>query len=176
MKRMATGFFAMALTALSMQPVLAQDAAATAARVEVTPGDFSQMREIKHLHGAQKRDTTQAIQTLADWLQSQAERSLPAGQSLQVTLRDVDLAGEYEPGRTDMYDIRVVKDLYPPRIELDYRLSDASGTVLREGEATLRDIGFLRSVGPMGNDSLRYEKRMLRDWLRSLAIASDGQG
>lgn len=175
MKRMTTGCCMMLLAVALVGPALAQEEGAAASRVGVSVGDFSQMREVKHLRGAQKRDTTQAIQALADWLQRQAERSLPADQSLQVTLRDVDLAGDYEPGRADMYDIRVIKDIYPPRIELDYRLADASGAVLREGEATLRDTGFLQGAGPMGNDSLRFEKRMLRDWLRSLAVAPDGQ-
>ena len=143
----------------------AQDAAA-AARVNVEVGDFSQMRELKHLSGMQRRDTEQSIQALAKWLQHQAARRLPAGETLQVTLRDVDLAGDYEPGRTDGYDIRVVKDLYPPRIELEYRLDDADGKPLRQGEATLRDTGFLFGIGPMGSDPLRFEKRMLDDWLR----------
>ena len=168
MKRMTTGFCAMALAVALVQPALAQDEAAS--RVEVTLGEVSQMREVKYLQGAQRRDTTQTIQLLADWLQRQAERNLPADQTLHVTLRDVDLAGEYEPGRMGgMHDIRIVKDLYPPRIELDYRLSDAAGTVLREGDVTLRDIGFLHGAGTIGSDALRYEKRMLRDWLHALA-------
>lgn len=175
MKRMATGLCTMMLAVALVQPALAQEEVADASRVDVSLGDFSKMREVKHLRGAQQRDTTQAIQLLADWLQSQAERSLPADQSLKVTLRDVDLAGEYEPGRMgSMYDVRIIKDIYPPRIELDYRLSDASGAVLREGEVTLRDTGFLLGAGPIGSDALRYEKRMLRDWLRSLVSAPDG--
>lgn len=172
MKRMATGLCAMALALALVQPVLAQDEVAS--RVEVALGDVSQMRELKHLRGSQQRDTTQAIESLADWLKRQAERSLPVDQSLRVTLRDVDLAGEYEPGRMGgMYDVRIIKQIYPPRIELDYHLSDAAGAVLREGEVTLRDTGFLLGAGPVGNDSLRYEKRMLRDWLRSLAHLQD---
>ena len=176
MKRTATTFCVMALAFAVAQPLPAQEEAAAGSRVAVTLDDVSRMREVKHLRGAQQRDTTQAIQSLAGWLQHQAERRLPAEQSLQITLRDVDLAGEYEPGRmSDMHDIRIIKTLYPPRIELEYRLSDASGTVLREGEATLRDTGFLLGAGPLGSDPLRYEKRMLRDWLRSITMQEERQ-
>lgn len=175
MKRMmATVFCAMASALAWMPFAQAQGDGSAASRIEVSLGDVSQMREVKHLRGTQQHATTRSIEALAEWLKQQAERSLPADRSLQVTLRDVDLAGEYEPGRTDMYDIRVVKDIYPPRIELDYRLGDASGALLREGEATLRDIGFLHGATPVGNDTLRYEKRMLRDWLRSLSSVQDG--
>lgn len=169
MKKAAKRLCVMTLVVAMASPLWAQEEVATDSRVEVGLGDFSVMREVKHLRGAQQRDTTRAIESLADWLQQQAERSLPAEQALQVTLRDVDLAGEYEPGRMgDMYDVRIIKDIYPPRIELDYRLSDASGAVLSEGEATLRDIGFLLHAGSPASDALRYEKRMLRDWLRSI--------
>lgn len=175
MKRMTTGFFAMALALASMPPAQAQDDVtdAAASRVSVTLGDFSDMREVRHLRGTQKRSTTQSIQSLADWLQRQAERSLPQDQSLEVVLRDVDLAGEYEPGRVGMHDIRVVKDIYPPRIELEYRLSDAAGATLRQGEVIVRDSGFLFGAGAADSDPLRFEKRMLRGWLRSLVIETD---
>lgn len=166
---------ALALVMVPMTQVRAQEnpAGSSASRVEVTLGDVPQMREVKHLRGAQLRDTTRSIQALADWLGKQAERSLPADQSLQVTLRDVDLAGEYEPGQADLYDVRIIKDIYPPRIELDYTLSGADGAVLRRGETTLRDTGFL-SGGMIGeNDPLRFEKRMLRSWLRSILVAAD---
>ena len=177
MKRTAATFCVMALAFAVAQPLPAQEEAAAGSRVAVTLGDVSRMREVKHLHGAQQRDTTRAIESLADWLQQQVERSLPAEQALQVTLRDVDLAGEYEPGRMgDMYDVRIIKDIYPPRIELDYRLSDASGAVLSEGEATLRDIGFLLHAGSPASDALRYEKRMLRDWLRSITTMEENPG
>ena len=65
-----------------------------------------------------------------------------------------------------LQDVRVVKDLYPPRIELAWEFVGADGEVLREGEGTLRDLNFLTGSGLLDGDPLRYEKRMLRDWLR----------
>ncbi|MCX7556062.1 DUF3016 domain-containing protein [Xanthomonadaceae bacterium JHOS43] len=174
MNRMYRGIFVMALATAWLPLAIAQDGIIDAtSRVDVDVADIGQMREVKHQHGTRKLDTTRSIQALASWLQSEAERRLPADQRLHITLRDVDLAGEYEPTSSLMNDIRVIKDIYPPRIELDYRLTDAAGTVLSEGDATLRDIGFLQKSDTKINDPLRFEKRMLGNWLRGIAHTSD---
>ena len=46
-------------------------------------------------------------------------------------------------------------------------LTNADGTTLRKGEANLSDLAYLNRGTPNSNDPLRYEKRMLDDWLRS---------
>lgn len=135
--------------------------------VTVELGDFDAMRELKRLRGHQRRDTERQIEDLAKWLAQRAERSLPQGQTLSITLHDVDLAGDYEPGRDpDMRNVRVVRELYPPQIEISWRVSDAAGATLDEGEATLRDLGFLTTMNLRTSDPQRYEKRMLDKWLR----------
>lgn len=136
-------------------------------RVTVQLGDFSQMRELRHLQGFQRSDTEKAIERLARWLQRQAERRVPAGQRLEITLRDVDLAGDYEVSGRLGQDVRVIRELYPPRIELDYRLSEADGKVLQQGQADLRDTAFLLS-GVTDDEPLRHEQRLLGNWLRAL--------
>ncbi len=152
-------------------PTRAQDSTAanvatTTSPVTVELGDFDSMREVKRLRGLERRDTEQAIGRLASWLGKRAERVLAPGQTLEITLRDVDLAGDYEPGRgPDMQNVRVVKDLYEPRIELTWKLADAAGATLGEGDATLRDPAFLSAGGTLATDPLRYEKRMLAKWL-----------
>lgn len=156
------------LAGIASGKVLAQDASAPASEAAVTVdlGDFDQMRELKFLRGTPRRDTERAIQTLSGWLEKRAGRLLPEGQRLQITLRDVDLSGDYFPGRRpDMDHVRIVKDTYPPRIELSWRLEGADGAVLDEGETVLTDLGFTLG-SPNTNDPLRHEKRMLGNWLR----------
>ena len=49
-----------------------------------------------------------------------ANEVLPAGQTLTVTFTDIDLAGDFEPWRGGQaMDIRIVKDVYPPRMDLE---------------------------------------------------------
>ncbi|TFL11268.1 DUF3016 domain-containing protein [Pusillimonas caeni] len=55
------------------------------------------------------------------------------------------------PRRSGLNDVRIVRDIYPPRLDLDYQLSDEHGATLREGSATLRDPSFQRpNIQPLG--------------------------
>lgn len=116
--------------------------------------------------GAMPVDRGTWIRPLAEYLRGQAERRLPPGHRLEVELLDVNRAGEYEPGRhTGATDLRVVRDLYPPRIHLRFRHLDGSGAVVAEGERRLVDSGFLQRSSGLDSDPLRFEKRLLDDWL-----------
>lgn len=112
-------------------------------------------------------DTTYADQ-LRDHLADQARRYVPAGQTLQITFTDIDMAGDFEPWRGIRWsDIRVVKDLYPPRVVFSFRLVDAEGNILKEGKRDLRELGFMMNASFLdNNDSLRHEKSLIDDWLR----------
>ena len=128
------------------------------------PADFSEMTRgqdrIETLRGTWVRD-------LAGYLRSSATERLQAGETLEVELLDVDRAGDYEPWhgpRGD--DIRITRDIYPPRINLRFRHLDAGGQVLAEGERRLSDGGFMsRTLSHRSTDPLRYEKQLLDDWL-----------
>jgi len=81
---------------------------------------------------------------------------------------EIDMAGEYEPPvrRGQRCETRIYRDVYPPRIDLEFRLTDAEGRTVRSGQRRLRDPWYLTRVDlPLG-DPLRYEKRLLQDWLR----------
>ena len=75
------------------------------------------------------------------------------------------MAGEFHPPGAPR-DTRIVKDMYPPRIELDFRLLRADGTVEKEGARKLRDSSFLWGSSPITQESMRYEKGLLDDWLK----------
>ena len=96
-----------------------------------------------------------------------AKRFVPAGCKLAITFTDIDLAGDFEPWhgpRTD--DIRIVRDLYPPRLALTFRVTDADGRVVQEGRRELRDLAFLFKLPSVfRDDPLRHEKALLDDWL-----------
>lgn len=140
-----------------------------ASRVEVTwtnPADFAEARQSPSF-GVGRQEPEEWLGELAKHLQRRAERVLAPGQHLNVTFTDVKRAGTYEPWRGPLWnDIRVIKDIYPPRIDLRFTLTGADGATLREGERSLRDIAFLSRSTPTQNDPLRYEKRLLDDWLR----------
>ena len=65
-----------------------------------------------------------------------------------------------------MDDVRIVKDIYPPRIDLQFRVRDAKGNVIKEGERKLRDLSFMMNLRLNNHDPLRYEKTLIDDWMR----------
>ena len=109
-----------------------------------------------------------SLTDLAKYLRKRAETQLPAGERLQLTIVDIDRAGDYEPWRSlHRQDVRIVRDIYPPRMTVQYKRFDASGAVVAEGERKITDPGFLVNASPLHDtDPLRYEKRMIDSWLR----------
>lgn len=109
-------------------------------------------------------------------LQRLAERHLAAGDSLTIEVLDIDLAGRFEAlGLRNGTDLRVVRDVTWPRIDLRYVLS-RGGQVLARGEEQLSDKSFLMGGNRYpSSDRLCYEKAMLDDWFERL-VAKRRQG
>jgi hypothetical protein len=135
--------------------------------VEVKFGDLAKFTDLRVSISTNDRDR----QGLADELRRHIERvapaRLPADQKLSVLITDVDMAGEYPPITGGFSrDIRVIKDVYPPRIDLDFKLVRADGSVEREGHRQLRDAGFMWSTSPVTREQLAFEKALLDAWLQ----------
>ncbi|GAB3509814.1 DUF3016 domain-containing protein [Pseudoxanthomonas daejeonensis] len=128
------------------------------------PAQFSDLRFSNNRWEAQQGDW---VTQLARHLQERAQARLPAGQRMDVTITDIQRAGRYEPGAGINYShIRVMREIYPPRMTLNLRITGADGQVLAEGERKLSDMSYLQTGSTINTDNLRYEKRMIDDWLR----------
>ena len=129
------------------------------------PQAFSEIRYSRNRFEAERGDWVRGI---ARHLAKRAAGTLGPGERLDVVITDIELAGDFEPGAGRSDGVRIVRDIYPPRIDLSYTLYDASGDVIGSGERSLRDIGFLhRHAGTVGSgDPLRHEKRLVDDWVR----------
>jgi DUF3016 family protein len=93
-------------------------------------------------------------------------RCLAEGEKLELQVLDVDLAGRREWRRGPGYDLRVMREITWPRLDLAYVWRDKAGEVLGQGKARVADQSYLwRSAYVRGDpDELPYEKAMLRDW------------
>jgi hypothetical protein len=129
------------------------------------PAKFTELRQSSNRFEAERGDW---VQQLARYVQTSAAKPLQAGQTLDVTLVDIKRAGDYEPWHGPRgSDIRIMRDIYPPRITLQYTLKDASGRIIDEGDARLSDSGYLHNIGLKSDtDPLRYEKRLIDDWVK----------
>lgn len=175
----ATFLLAIGLAWVSAAAVAAAENA-TESRVAVSwtnPADFSEAKE-SYGTGLGRQPPDEWLGELAKHLRYRAERVLQQQERLEVTFTNVQRAGTYEPWRGPRFDdVRVIKDIYPPRIELTFTLTDSSGTVIKEGTRKLLDQSFLQRGRLNETDPLRFEKRMLDDWLRSeFPDAGDAHG
>ena len=130
--------------------------------VFVQPEKFTDVRDRQF---ASPPDKNPNLSGLRRYLETRGKRYLTGGQQLKIEFTDIDLAGDYEPiVHPSLDDVRIIKSIYPPRLQFRYRLTDASGRVLSEGEENLRDLGFDVHAITRNSDPLRYEKRMLERW------------
>lgn len=94
-------------------------------------------------------------------------RYLKDGQSLRIEVLNIDLAGQYEPWQPQFDDVRIMRDITPPRFKLRYALRQG-GKVLISGEENVTDMTYLwNSSARASSRRFAYEKDMLRDWFRN---------
>jgi hypothetical protein len=91
---------------------------------------------------------------------------LPEEYSWQVTITDVDLAGEVDHFATNTgQPIRVIKEVNPPAIRFNHQLRDQYGEEVVGGEEHFRDIRFMSRMSPGANTpEFESERMMLQDW------------
>lgn len=134
--------------------------------VFVEPENFRDFRDSQF-------QTEQIVSHLSDEFAAHvtklAKQYLTAEQRLEVRFTDIDLAGDFEPWQgAGLHDVRIVRDIYSPRMELEFRLLDAAGAVVKEGKRSLSDLGFLWSVSSINrSDALMHDKTLLTDWFRN---------
>jgi hypothetical protein len=106
------------------------------------------------------------LKMLSQHLQRSADKRLAPGHKLEVTFTDIDLAGDYLPSAAQNQDIRVIREIYIPRMKLSFRLLDENGKVINEGERRLSNMDFMNDLRLIGrNDPLFYDKNLLDDWI-----------
>lgn len=147
----------------------ALDPAKGPSQVEVVFFEPEKFTDVKDSYMGTDKGRDSTLEQIKEYLVTRGVRGLLPGQKLAITFTDVDLAGDYEPWRSGQWaDVRIVKEIYPPRLTLAFRLTDAEGKVVKEGQRDLRDIAFMMKI-TMGfrDDPLRHEKALLDDWLSS---------
>jgi hypothetical protein len=165
-----TPLFLGAIAGLSaIGSVLAADPAPSAgARAEVIFSAPEKYSDVRDAYTSTAMGEKAVLDQIRDFILLRSEKYVPAGQKLTVTFTDIDLAGDFEPWRgAQGMDIRIVKDVYPPRMDLEFKVTAADGTVIKEGKRQLRDLTFMGKITNNPRDPLRYEKNLLEDWFKN---------
>jgi hypothetical protein len=155
------------LGVVAVGAAVAASADKPAATVEVTFVAPEKFTDVKEDYMDSEKGREALLSELKQHLEKRGAKLLSANQRLEIKVTEVDLAGDFEPWRgPNFQDIRIVKDLYPPRVNLEFRLIGADGKVISEGKRELRDLGYMLSMAMPTSDPLRFDKEMLSDWLR----------
>lgn len=141
--------------------------AAFAGEAKVTwqaPDKYTDIREGSELRESFRTKLFQDFELIFDDLAKQ----LPDGYLFEITVTDVDLAGElgWMHGAS-WKDIRIFKNIYWPRMSFSYTLKDADQGLLVSGKADVKDLAFLSHGGRPGKTRFGYEERMLKDWFKN---------
>lgn len=114
--------------------------------------------------GIGSRTSPRVLDALKAHLEQLGAKKLPAGETLQITITDIDLAGRFDPQPGGNDRVRIMRDVDWPRIDLHYTLQQ-DGRTLADADASLSDMNYLASSSlRRSTDPLRYEKDMLDAW------------
>ena len=162
----ALALFTLSGPALRAAPEPAAGPAAP--KVKLTFADWEKFTDIVVDGTADKASSDIIYSELNRHLASLAKRHLLPGQTLTISMRDIDLAGTVEPWRgPDFGRIRYMRDTHPPRLVFDYQLLDATGAVVKEGTEKLTNLTFRYQTPALDRDTTTYEKQLLDDWMGS---------
>jgi len=140
---------------------------ASAGEVKVTWQDPDKYTDIRPSSETKEAFQAEVFSALGKVFADMAKK-LPDDVKWDVIVTDVDLAGDVRPMmRAGMNDIRIVKEIYWPRMSLTYTMTDGGGKVIAEGKDDIKDMNFMsNSMLPSSSNSFQYEEKMLQDWFK----------
>ena len=158
MKKILFGFM---LTCMIVAPAFAGEAKVT----WLEPEKYSDIRP-----GNETRDNfKERIFKEFDSMFSSIAKKLPEGYQMDVTVTDLDLAGEINGMYSKFgWDIRVIKELYWPRMSFSYVLKNEKNEIIGSAKEELKDMNFMTSIGMhRSRSSFDFEEKMLNDWFKA---------
>jgi Protein of unknown function (DUF3016) len=99
---------------------------------------------------------------------SNLAQKLPDNYHWQITVTDLDLAGDVRPAKAGAGKLmREMKPGYRPAMSFDYKLTDDKNNVVKEGKVDIKDPTFMsRSPKLLGVNvkPFPYEEFMINQW------------
>ncbi|MBK1876820.1 DUF3016 domain-containing protein [Pelagicoccus mobilis] len=130
------------------------------------PDDFT---DIKRDDFNSEKDQQIVLNDIQKYMVRKLDKKLGDQYIASVRVTDIDLAGEIEPWRMHLQDVRIVKSIYPARLAFDYQILDLDGNVVAEGSEKLRDRSMMPTTMARFEDH-PYVKDLFDTWVRTLKI------
>jgi hypothetical protein len=145
---------------LILAAMLLASAGAASAGVTVKYEDPDKFQDVPKW----EKDREQVLKDLSAHF-AKLGKDLPADETLNITVTDIDLAGWVEPSRRRIDDIRILRGGADwPMMKLQYTL-ERNGQVIRSGDERITNMMYQQRINRYDNsDYLRYEKQMIDDW------------
>ncbi len=133
-----------------------------AGQIEISFKNVDSYTDINSGRESQERYTKRVLSRMGEFFGNVAAK-LPEDNTLHIVVNNIDLAGDTRFGRGELWDVRMMTDLYSPWMSFEAKVLDASGAVRYEGSEKIRDFNYL-SRGPRTNREFDYEKHMIKRW------------
>ena len=150
---------------------LGSTAALSQAQVEINWENPEKYRDVRPTMESRIKFREHTFEQLHEYIQELAAQ-LPDDQKLVLNMTDLDLAGQVWPASfvgfgPSTSDVRVIKHVDIPRMSFSYKLLDATGDLIQQGDVDLKDMSFMdRANRFFTSENLRYEKNMLKSWFK----------
>ena len=140
---------------------------AQAAQVKVNWQDPDKFTDIRPTNETRDAFRQRLFDALDEVFRDNA-KALPENYLLEINVTNLDLAGDTNVLHPNNgHDIRLIKDIYWPRMSLQFSLKNDSGAVVSEGKANLSDMSFLFTHRIVtSHTGFEYEERMINNWFK----------
>ncbi|QNP50301.1 DUF3016 domain-containing protein [Diaphorobacter aerolatus] len=138
---------------------------------EIQPGTVSVTTDNpEHFTSApsERRESSAArrawVEKLSEHIADRIAAALPEGERAEVHISDIRRA-PVTSAADSSGEARSAQGVVPPRITLTFKRLSSRGKVLQSGSRTLQDASLQLKAGRYADDSLRYEKALVDDWV-----------
>lgn len=155
----------MKMTLIAWTVALLPLAASAAVSVEwVSPENF---KDAYYTNVKSEKSRQIVLDDLEKFIVERASAKLKEGQSLDLKVTDVDLSGEFDPYHGGQENVRLVRAPFFASISFSYTLTDADGTVLKQGDEQLVNKLLLAPQLPYKDEIDPYLYTTMVDWINA---------
>jgi len=137
-------------------------ATASELKSNVKWNDYKEFRDLESDYSTDKKHFKHFKKEMEYEIERLSKKYLKNDYKIEITIKDVDQAGELRFIRSDR--IRVIKDIYSPRIKISYKIFH-NNLIIKKEDAEIRDMNFL-TINHMKSSAFEYEKRAMEKWFK----------
>lgn len=132
--------------------------------------DSDSYTDVETHFGSSGKAINEIERSIANAFQKSADKYLPDGYSLAVSVKNIDLAGDRSVLTSTFGDIRVYRDIFPPRIAFSYEVHAPDETLVASGDVSKSDLSYLYTISGIRmrpEEEAPFVTELVRGWASS---------